>query len=185
MCQPDFCVTVALWLPWDCVCHGLLSSCAKSLSAAFNFQDASLMFIARRIKRSLESSSCHVRAVVDQIEFISLFSLQLFHNFTVLDRVAGRLMCTCQSQHLLKGNQEQKKVKKKVKQPNQLGFSGVFHAFRTPLFLPLFQTARSMAGQGMHEAWLISPSRAAHLSGQVFAALEMVSVLSAAAFTQL
>lgn len=46
------------------------------------------MFIARRIKRSLESSSCHVRAVVDQIEFISLFSLQLFHNFTVLDRVA-------------------------------------------------------------------------------------------------
>jgi len=45
------------------VCHGLLPSCAKSLSAAFNFQDASLRFVARRVKRSLESSSCHVRAV--------------------------------------------------------------------------------------------------------------------------
>lgn len=40
----------------------------QSLLAAFNFQDAALMFVARRMKRSLESSSCHVRAVVDQIE---------------------------------------------------------------------------------------------------------------------
>lgn len=40
----------------------------QSLSAAFNFQDAFLMFVARRTKKSLESSSCHVRAVVDQIE---------------------------------------------------------------------------------------------------------------------
>lgn len=69
------------------------------------------MFIARRIKRSLGSSSCHVRAVVDQIEeyLYSEFSLQLFHNFTVLDRVAGKLMPTCQSQRLLKGNQEQQR----------------------------------------------------------------------------
>lgn len=137
MYQPDFWATIALWFPWDCVCHGLLSSCAKSLLAAFNFQDASssLMFIARRIKRSLENSSCHVRAAVDQIEeYLFHNSLcNFFHNFTVLDRMAGKLMSTCQSQHLLKGNQE---VKKKIKQLNQLGFSGVFHASYTLVFLP-------------------------------------------------
>lgn len=82
LCQPGFCVSIAVQFPWDCVCHGLLPSCAKSLSAAVNFQDAALMFVARRTKRSLESSSCHVRAVVDQIERY-LFHHSLCNFFTI------------------------------------------------------------------------------------------------------
>lgn len=54
----------------------------QSLSAAFNFQDASLMFVARRMKKSLESSSCHVGAVVDQIEGY-LFHHSLCNFFTI------------------------------------------------------------------------------------------------------
>ena len=32
LCQPGFCISIAVRFPWDLVCHGLLPSCAKSLS---------------------------------------------------------------------------------------------------------------------------------------------------------
>lgn len=111
LCQLGFCAGCAIWLLWACVCHGLLPSCAKCISAAFNFQDAPLRFVARSTKKSLESSSCPVSVMVDEIErYLFHHSLcNFFHNFTVLDRAAGKLQCTCQSQRLLKGSQERQR----------------------------------------------------------------------------
>lgn len=86
-----FCASIAAWFAWDCVCCGLLPSCAKSLLAAFNFQVASLTFSCQKDaeepgKQQLPRES---RGGSDRRVFIASFSLQFFHNFMVPGRAAG------------------------------------------------------------------------------------------------
>lgn len=186
--QPDFCVSIAVHIPWDCVCHGLFPSCAKFLSAGFDFQDTSLMFVARRRKRSLESSSCHVRAVVDQIEGY-LFNPSLRNVFTISWAWIGQPeSCSVPVSHSVcwRATCSDKESEKRHKVTWSAGCQSDFlKPLVLPFRVPAVIATVPMAGQGQRHAWLEFPLGAAHFSGQVFAACEMVSVLSTTALTLL